>query len=101
MDTCVRNGHYNEALELGSFVNSLEKRHLMSTHHAGAAGSSAPANQVINSIVQESAAHLTNLRKRLVRQLCDNTTLPQALEIVDNLRKVDSIAFDRPYSRRS
>jgi hypothetical protein len=97
MDTCVRNGLYAEALELGSFVNSLEKRHLLSTHHVGAEGSS--SNQVINSIVQESAAHLSDLRKRLVRQLCDNVTLPQALDIVANLRKVDSIAFDRTFSK--
>ncbi|RWR80055.1 conserved oligomeric Golgi complex subunit 8 [Cinnamomum micranthum f. kanehirae] len=74
MDTCVRNGNYDEALDLEAFVCKLSTMH--------------PKLPVIQSLAAEVRQTTQSLLSQLLQKLRSNIQLPECLRIIGYLRRI-------------
>uniref|UniRef100_A0A1B6DKQ7 Conserved oligomeric Golgi complex subunit 8 n=1 Tax=Clastoptera arizonana TaxID=38151 RepID=A0A1B6DKQ7_9HEMI len=72
METCIRDGHYEEALQLAAYVRRLANKH-----------GDIP---IIDSIVKEVDAAWWSLMHQLISQLRTDLQLPRCLQVVGYLR---------------
>mmetsp|Transcript_49638 Transcript_49638/g.56139 ORF Transcript_49638/g.56139 Transcript_49638/m.56139 type:complete len:611 (+) Transcript_49638:41-1873(+) len=82
MDACVRSNLYEEALSIAAFANSLERRHT-------------EKNQVVLKVIAQVRSRQSDLRRYLLHSLKNNVTMPECLEIVTALRRLNSIDLER------
>ncbi|BBG95073.1 S-adenosyl-L-methionine-dependent methyltransferases superfamily protein [Prunus dulcis] len=74
MDTCVRNGNYDEALDLEAFVCKLSTVH--------------PKLPVIQALAAEVRQTTQSLLSQLLQKLRSNIQLPECLRIIGYLRRI-------------
>lgn len=74
MDTCVRNGNYDEALDLEAFVGKLSTMH--------------PKLPVIQALAAEVRQTTQSLLSQLLQKLRSNIQLPECLRIIGYLRRI-------------
>ncbi|CAI0625395.1 unnamed protein product [Linum tenue] len=74
MDTCVRNGNYDEALDLEAYVGKLATIH--------------PKLPVIQALAGEVRQTTQSLLAQLLQKLCSNVQLPECLRIIGYLRRI-------------
>ncbi|KAK6927260.1 Conserved oligomeric Golgi complex subunit 8 [Dillenia turbinata] len=74
MDTCVRNGNYDEALDLEAFVCKLSTMH--------------PRIPVIQALAAEVRQTTQALLSQLLQKLRSNIQLPECLRIIGYLRRI-------------
>ncbi|KAI7992697.1 Conserved oligomeric Golgi complex subunit 8 [Camellia lanceoleosa] len=74
MDTCVRNGNYDEALDLEAFVCKLSTMH--------------PKLPVIQALAAEVKQTTQSLLSQLLQKLQSNIQLPECLRIIGYLRRI-------------
>uniref|UniRef100_A0A7N0V5R0 Conserved oligomeric Golgi complex subunit 8 n=1 Tax=Kalanchoe fedtschenkoi TaxID=63787 RepID=A0A7N0V5R0_KALFE len=74
MDTCVRNGNYDEALDLEAFVYKLSTVH--------------PKLPVIQALAAEVRQTTQSLLSQLLQKLRSNIQLPECLRIIGYLRRI-------------
>ncbi|KAI4380858.1 hypothetical protein MLD38_006997 [Melastoma candidum] len=74
MDTCVRNGNYDEALDLEAFVCKLSTMH--------------PKLPVIHALAAEVKQTTQSLLSQLLQKLKSNIQLPECLRIIGYLRRI-------------
>jgi hypothetical protein len=82
MDACVRSSLYDEALSIAAFSNTLERRHKES-------------NLVVTRVIEQIRSRQIDLRRHLLHRLKSNVTMPQCLEVVTALRRLNSIDLER------
>ncbi|KAG8237419.1 hypothetical protein J437_LFUL017267 [Ladona fulva] len=75
MNTCIQNGNYEEALELASYVRRLEKKH--------------QDIPIIMSIVKDVQLAWQTMLQQLLAQLRTDLQLPQCLQVVSYLYRMD------------
>lgn len=74
LDTCVRNGNYDEALDLEAFVCKLSTMH--------------PKLPVIQALAAEVRQITQSLLSQLLQKLRSNIQLPECLRIIGHLRRI-------------
>lgn len=74
MDTCVRNGNYDEALDLEAYVAKLLTMH--------------PKLPVIQALAAEVRQTTQSLLSQLLQKLRSNIQLPECLRIIGYLRRI-------------
>ena len=74
VDTCVRNGNYDDALDLKGFVAKLAFMH--------------SDLKVVQSLVQDVDATSNSMLEQLLQKLRSNIQLPDCLRIIGYLRRL-------------
>ena len=98
MDACVRNNLYDGALDIAAFANVLERRHALRPSHASSTEKSAASlggAAVILGVVSEIRTTMVTLRDNLLRKLRTPVQLPLCLNIISNLRRLDTLVLEK------
>ncbi|KAF6157243.1 hypothetical protein GIB67_041704 [Kingdonia uniflora] len=74
MDTCIRNGNYDEALDLEAFVGKLSRMH--------------PKLPIIQALAAEVRQTTHSLLSHLLQKLRSNIQLSECLRIIGYLRRI-------------
>jgi hypothetical protein len=88
MDACVRSSLYEEALSIAAFANTLERRHT-------------EKNLVVMKVIAQVRSRQADLRRYLLHSLKNQVTMPECLEIVTALRRLNSIDLERLQSEKA
>ncbi|NXX40757.1 COG8 protein, partial [Tricholaema leucomelas] len=99
MDTCVRNGYYEEALELAAYVRRLERKHssipviqvgpTLPLPHSCLTVPMSEVSLLPQSIVEEVRQSTQLMLNQLIQQLRTNIQLPACLRVIGYLRRMD------------
>lgn len=81
MDACVRSNLYEEALSIAGFANTLQRRHT-------------EKNVVVARVISQIRSRQSDLRRHLLFRLKNHVTMPQCLEVVTALRRLNSIDLE-------
>jgi len=73
---------YEEALSIAAFSNTLERRHT-------------EKNPVVLNVIAQVRSRQSDLRRYLLHSLKNHVTMPECLEIVTALRRLNSIDLER------
>ena len=102
MDACVRGHLYEEGLSIASFANTLERRHLTSSYVTPSSeGKEEMKNPIVENVVNDVRRREGDLRRDLLNRLRSDITLPQCLEIVTALRRLNSVELERRSRNRN
>jgi len=82
MDACVRTNLYDEALNIAAFANTLERRHT-------------EKNPVVLNVIAQIRSRQGDLKRHLLQCLKHPVTMPECLEIITALRRLNSIDLER------
>ena len=94
MDACLRSNLYEDALNVAAFANTLQRRH--SNHPQQQQPSSSHNNNIVQRVIGQIRARQTDLRQQLLLTLKgNNVTMPQCLEVVTALRRLNSIQLEQ------
>ncbi len=74
MDTCVRNGNYDDALDLKGFIGKLAFMH--------------SDLKVVQSLVKDVDATSASMLEQLLQKLRSNIQLPDCLRMIGYLRRL-------------
>ena len=74
MDTCVRNGNYDDALDLKGFISKLAFMH--------------SDLKVVQSLVKDADATSASMLEQLLQKLRSNIQLPDCLRMIGYLRRL-------------
>lgn len=94
MDACVRSNLYDEALSIATFANTLERRHQQQKHEA-----SSSSNPVVARVISQIRWRQADLQHQLLHRLKSSVTMPQCLEVVTALRRLNAIELERVQSK--
>ena len=113
MDACVRTNLYDDAIQIAAFSNTLERRHgtatgITSATTTGIGGGSGGSgnkttmmnesqhhNNVVVQVIQQIRSRQIDLRRHLLPRLKANISMPECLEIVTSLRRLDTIELEK------
>jgi len=91
MDACVRSSLYEDALSIAGFANTLERRHLMESSEKEEENK----QTVVAGVVSEIRRREADLRRMLIHRLRGDVTMPQCLEVVTALRRLNGVELER------
>jgi len=91
MDACVRSSLYEDALSIAGFANTLERRHLMES----VSEKEEEKQTVVVGVVSEIRRREADLRRMLIHRLRGDVTMPQCLEVVTALRRLNGVELER------
>jgi hypothetical protein len=95
MDACVRSSLYEDALSIAAFANTLERRHLMESQKQDSEQEQSKRGVVVAGVVSEIRRREADLRRQLIHRLRGDVTMPQCLEVVTALRRLNGVELER------
>ncbi|KAL7543723.1 hypothetical protein ACHAXR_013005 [Thalassiosira sp. AJA248-18] len=113
MDACVRSSLYEDALSIAGFANTLERRHLMEGGSSTSSGQQQQSEKkggdkkqsndsqphkkgdVVAGVISEIRRREADLRRMLINRLRQDVTMPQCLEVVTALRRLNGVELER------
>lgn len=95
MDACVRGHLYEEALSIAGHANTLERRHLKASSTSFGNSNEFKKNPVVANVVNEVRKRESDLRRHLLHRLRLDVTMPQSLEVITALRRLNGVELER------